>query len=166
MITRRQPGGLRAAMAAAAFAVILVAGAPSSAGESAALSGTQTIDTGLSFGALVKSLDAAVKANGMFVVTRASASGGAAKRGITIPGNMVVGVYRNDFAVRMLEASVAGGIEAPLRFYLTENADGTATLTYRLPSAVFAPYDSPGLDEMARELDAIWEAIAGDAVKP
>ena len=65
----------------------------------------------------------------------------------------------------MLEASVAGGIEAPLRFYLTENADGTATLTYRAPSAVFAPYDSPKLDEMARELDAIWENIARDTVK-
>lgn len=41
----------------------------------------------------------------MFVVTRACASCGAAQRGITIPGNTVIGVFRNDFAVRMLEAS-------------------------------------------------------------
>ena len=68
------------------------------------------------------------------MVTRASASAGAKGRGITIPGNLVIGVYRNDFAVRMLKASVPAGIEAPLRFYLTENADKTATLTYRLPT--------------------------------
>ena len=81
----------------------------------------------------------------------------------TIPGNMVVGVYRPDFAIRMLDASVAAGIEAPLRFYITENADGTATLTWRKPSAVFAPYEVPALDEMAKELDAIFAKISADA---
>ena len=81
-------------------------------------------------------------------------------------GNLVLGVFRNDFAIRMLEASVPSGIEAPLRFYLTENADGTATLTYRTPSAVFAPYGSAALDEMARELDAIWARIVQDAIGP
>ena len=73
-------------------------------------------------------------------------------------------VYRNDFAVRMLAASVAAGIEAPLRFYFTEDAGGTATLTWRTPSAVFAPYESADLDAMARELDAIWEDIVRDTV--
>ena len=34
-------------------------------------------------------------------------------------------VFRNDYAVRMLQASVPAGIEAPLRLYVTENADGT-----------------------------------------
>lgn len=102
----------------------------------------------------------------MFVVTSASASAGAKSRGLTIPGNMVIGVYRNDFAVRMLEASVPAGIEAPLRFYLTENADGTATLTYRRLSAVFAPYGSASLDKMAAELDEIWSKIVADAIGP
>ena len=46
---------------------------------------------------------------------------------------------------------------------MTEGADGTATLTYRRPSAVFAPYESPALDEMAQELDRIWQKIAGAA---
>lgn len=130
------------------------------------LPGSTTLKAAKGFDALVKSLDAAVKAEGFFPVTRASASFGAANRGITIPGNMIVGVYRNDYAVRMLEASVASGIEAPLRFYITENADGTASLTYRLPSAVFAPYDGgEALKTMAAELDAHWARIAGAAVK-
>ncbi len=128
--------------------------------------GFRVLDTSHGYGALVKRLEAAVKSNGMFVVTRASASKGAASRGIAIPGNMVLGVYRNDFAVRMLEASVPAGVEAPLRFYVTENADGSASLSYRAPSAVFAPYGSAALDRMAGELDAIFEAISAEAVSP
>jgi uncharacterized protein (DUF302 family) len=112
-------------------------------------------------------VEAAVKANGMFVVTRASASKGAAGRGLTIPGNMVLGVYRNDFAVRMLEVSLAAGIEAPIRFYVTENADGSASLAYRAPSAVFAPYEEGGkaLAALAGELDEIFAAIAAEAAE-
>ena len=125
--------------------------------------GVNVMATPHPFGVLVERLDAAVKANGMFVVTRASASAGAQRRGITIPGNMVVGVYRNDFAVRMLEASTPAGIEAPLRFYITANDDGAATLSYRTPSATFAPYGSAALDAMAVDLDAIFATIAAAA---
>jgi len=50
--------------------------------------------------------------------------------------------------VRILKSSVPSDIEAPLRFYLTENADRTATLTYREPSAVFGAYGSSDLDEI------------------
>ena len=121
--------------------------------------------TDISFDALVKSVNEAVEANGMFVVTKASASAGAKSRGVEIPGNMVLGVYRNDFAVRMLEASVPAGIEAPIRFYVTANDDGTATLTYQTPTAVFEPYGSADLNTMAGELDVIFAKIAEDAVK-
>ena len=134
----------------------------------AAPDGTLSFATPHDFATLVGRVEAAVKAHEMFVVTKASASKGAAKRGVTIPGNMVLGVYRNDFAVRMLEASVPAGIEAPIRFYVTETADGTARLHYRTPSAVFAPYEDGGeaLAGLAQELDAIFAAIAADAVAP
>ena len=128
------------------------------------LPGTQIIKTDAGFKGLWDKLEAAVKANGMFVVTGASASRGASGRGIKIPGNLVIVVYRNDFAVRMLKASVPAGIEAPLRFYVTENADGTASLTYRTPSATFKPYGSADLDRMAAELDAIWAKIVKQAI--
>ncbi len=117
------------------------------------------------FKVLADDLKTSIKANKMGLVTRASASAGAANAGITIPGNMVVGVYRNDFARRMLAASVPAGIEAPIRFYLTESSDGTSVLTYRKPTAVFAPYSSADLDVMAKELDGIFEAIAKGAVQ-
>lgn len=105
----------------------------------------------------------------MLLVTQASASAGAKGRGLTIPGNRVLGVYRNDYAVRMLEASIAAGIEAPIRFYVTENADKTATLSWKTPSFVFAPYMDEGgekLSGLAAELDGVFQSIADAAVAP
>ena len=121
------------------------------------------IDSALGFEQQLERLVAAVDANRMIVVASASASQGAASRGIRISSNLVLMVFRNDYAVRMLDASIAAGIEAPLRFYLTENADGTSSLSWATPSSTFAPYGSPALDAMARELDGIFEAIARDA---
>ncbi len=65
----------------------------------------------------------------------------------------------------MLEASLAAGIEAPIRFYVTENPDGSASLAYRAPSAVFAPYEDGGeaLAALAGKLDEIFAAIAAEA---
>ncbi len=149
----------------ALMAIAVGAVAPAAGASELPYPGTQVIKTPYGFKALHQRLEAAVQENKVFVVTRASASAGAKGRGITIPGNLVIGVYRNDFAVRMLKASVPAGIEAPLRFYLTENADKTATLTYRKPSAVFKPYGSRDLDVLATELDGIWAAIVRDTLK-
>ena len=78
----------------------------------------------------------------------------------------MVGAFNNRFAVRILRTSTAAMIEAPVRFYVTENADGSATLSYKLPSLVFAPYADEGgaaLAQAAGELDALFAAIAADA---
>ncbi len=147
----------------AALAVILLFLVPLPAVAEWPYPGTRSLPSEKSFAELVQAVNGAIKANGMFAVSKASASAGAKRRGVDIAGNMVIGVFRNDFAVRMLAASVEAGIEAPLRFYLTENNDGTASLTYRTPSAVFAPYGSAALDEMAGELDTIFAAIAAEA---
>lgn len=123
--------------------------------------------TGHSYQALIERVNEAAKANKMGVVTRASATVGAKKvLDKTIPGNMVVGLYHPRFAVPMLEASIAAGIEAPIRLYITENADGTATLSYKPPSQVFAPYEDGGaaLKDLSAELDAVFAAIAAQAV--
>ncbi|WP_299617228.1 DUF302 domain-containing protein [Pelagibius sp.] len=130
------------------------------------LPGWQVLKTQHSYASLVERLEKAITDNKMGLVSRASATLGA-KRVLnkTIPGNMVIGVYRPDFAVRMLEASTAAGIEAPVRFYITENADGTADLSYKAPSAVFAPYEDGGeaLETLAAEQDEIFARIAAQA---
>lgn len=155
---------LSRAVALAALCLMAVIAASTAAEPRAALPGTVVAPTKLSFPTLVQRTQDAIKASGMLLVAKASASEGAAARGIKISGNAVLMVFRNDYAVRMLEASVPAGIEAPIRLYVTENSDGTATLTYRKPSAVFAPYGSPDLNAMALELDAVFAKIAADAV--
>ncbi|HLQ25396.1 MAG TPA: hypothetical protein VK138_05880 [Acidiferrobacterales bacterium] len=69
-------------------------------------------------------LEKAVADNGLGIVAQASASRGAAARGIKISGNTVVMVFRNDYAVRLLAANVSAGIEAPLRIYVTIRSTG------------------------------------------
>ncbi len=149
------------------FAVLLLFTLPAVAGPLPDhLPGWEILRTPHSYKTLVKRLNQAVKESPVNVVTRASATIGARSLGKTIPGNMVVGVYGPQFAVRMLEASIAAGIEAPIRFYITENADGTATLSYKKPSFVFAPYFEDGGDKLralAAELDGIFAEIARKA---
>lgn len=153
---------------------VLLLGALALAADSAAAQewsappGWEVAKTPHSYANLIERLDAAVKANKMGLVTRATATLGAKALGKTIPGNMVIGVYHPRFAVRMLEASIPAGIEAPIRFYVTENADRTATLSYKTPTAVFAPYADGGekLTAMARELNAIFAKIAKEATAP
>ncbi|MBI4988849.1 MAG: DUF302 domain-containing protein [Rhodocyclales bacterium] len=124
---------------------------------------TLAVKTPHGFDAAVQRTEQAIAANGMGLVASASASRGAAARGVKIPGNMVLMVFRNDYAVRMLAASVPAGIEAPLRLYLTEAPDGTTTIRYSRPSAVFAPYGNAALDAMAKELDPVFDKIVHDA---
>lgn len=128
--------------------------------------GWATHPTNQDFATLVSNLRAAVSDHGMAVVTRAGPTGAAANRGVTIPGNQVIGVFNNTYAVRILRHSTHAMIHAPIRFYVTENTDGTATLSYILPSALLSPYfddADPDLQAAAEELDAIFDAIAQDA---
>src|SRR4249919_1590102 len=144
---RSNPSSFAAALAFAALFVFFVARAALAQGGP--LPGTIVVPSPHSFDALVARLEKSIEANKMGLVAQASASRGAAARGVKIPGNAVLMVFRNDYAVRMLAASVPAGIEAPLRLYVTEGSDGKATVTYRRPSAVFAPYASGPLDAMA-----------------
>ena len=99
----------------------LALGVASSRAQSAPLTATVIQPTPHNFATLLARTEAAITAHDMLILARASASEGAAKRGISIPGNAVFLVFRNDFAVRMLAASIAAGIEAPIPIYLTEN---------------------------------------------
>ena len=136
--------------------------------EMAEREGWVVMPTTKPYAELVDDVKAAVKANKMGVVTQAGPTGAAKNRGITIPGNRVIGVFNNLYAVRILALSTAAMIEAPIRLYVTENADGTATLSYKMPSTVFAPYMAEAeadLGVAAGELDEIFLSIAQAAVQ-
>lgn len=122
--------------------------------------------TGHDHATLVTRTRDAVAHHGLAVVTQAGPTAAARARGVTIPGNTVIGAFNNLYAVRMLELSTHAMIEAPVRLYVTGNRDGSATLAYKLPSAVFAPYGDEGGAELAAaaaELDAVFAAIAAEA---
>lgn len=126
-----------------------------------------THETNIPYADLYPRLKAALEKSDLRHITTASASAGAKGRGVTIPGNRVVGVYNNLFAVRMLEASIAAGMEAPIRFYLTERADGGSNLSYKTPTFAFTPYFEEGgkpLKDMAKELDDLFAKVAADTI--
>ncbi|GFE63916.1 DUF302 domain-containing protein [Litoreibacter roseus] len=130
--------------------------------------GWMVLPTDKPYERLIDDLKIAVKANKMGVVTQAGPTQAAASRGITIPGNRIIGVFNNQFAVEVLGMSTAAMIEAPIRFYVTENIDGTATLSYKTPSYIFTPYVAEagvGLSNTARKLDDIFQTIAEAAVR-
>lgn len=151
---------LRIFTSAAAALFIFITFSTAMAGTIKPRDGWVVIDTHYAFSALVERVEAAVKAEKMGLVTSASASEGAKAAGVVIPGNRVIGVFRNDFARRMLSASVPAGIEAPIRFYVTENADGTATLSYKKPGTVLASYLDEGKDELRLLDDCDVEDVA------
>ena len=154
-------------MAAALALALGLAGAGAlSAADIPERDGWRVVETGMMHAELLERLLATVPEAGMGVVTQAGPTEAARERGIEIPENRVVGVFNNDFAVRILELSTAAMIEAPVRFYVTEAGDGTATLSWKKPSFVFAPYGDEGgaeLTEIAGELDERFEAIAARA---
>ena len=155
--------------AALALALALPAAAQEVA-DMAPRDGWEVIATDLSFDALVEAVRAAAPEGGLAVVTMAGPTGAAARRGIAIPGNRVIGVFSNDHAVRLLRLSTPAMVEAPLRLYVTEDADGTATLSYVRPTERLAPYAADSADPaafaaLAVELDAALAAIAAAATR-
>ena len=143
---------------------------PASAGDTIPdRAGWVVMPTQMSYPDLVARMKPAIKSQKMGLVTQAGPTGMAKRRGITIPGSRVFGVFTNRFAVRAIRTSISAMIEAPIRMYVTENPDGTATLSYKTPTLVFSPYfeeAGPELQAIATELDAIFAAIAAEAVKP
>jgi uncharacterized protein (DUF302 family) len=121
--------------------------------------GRITVTSTAPFARVAEALERAVTEEKMGLVCHANAQRAAVGRGVTIKGNQVLMVFRNDFAVRLLAADPAAGFEAPIRICVYENADGTATVSYRPPSIVFAPYQHPEVQAVARELDGIFKAI-------
>jgi uncharacterized protein (DUF302 family) len=125
--------------------------------------GTLVTPTSLGFDALVSRLERAITDHGLMVIAKPSASRNAAARGVAIPGNAMFLAFNNDYAQRMLAASPEAGFEAPMRFYVTEHADHTASVIYRRASALWDPYGAPALLELGVELDALFAEIVKSA---
>ena len=143
-----------------ALALILAAG-PTAA---LAQDGKVVLTSKAPFPRVAAALEQAIADQRMGLVCHANAQQGAAARGVKIPGNQVFLVFRNDFAVRLITADPRAAYAAPIRIYLYENREGTASLTYVKPSALFKPYAHPEVAKVGAELDPIFEKIAAQAV--
>ena len=151
----------------AALALIAVSLTSAGAGEISARPGWVIHKSSKSYDQLLQAIRTAASDNSLRVVTSAGPTKAAAARGISIPGNRVLGVFNNDFAVKILSLSTAAMIEAPLRLYVTEDPGGSATLSYKRPSHVFAPYFDEGgaeLRRLANDLDLRFAQIAQQAL--
>lgn len=134
----------------------------SSAQETIERPGWRSIATDKSFEDLAELVKDSASAVDLAVVTEAGPTEAAKKRGVNIPGNCVIGVFNNDFAVRILALSKAAMIEAPMRMYVTENSDGSATLSWKIPTAILTAYEDEGGDELiaiGKELDARFDEL-------
>ncbi|QIE41915.1 DUF302 domain-containing protein [Rhodobacteraceae bacterium SC52] len=147
---------------------LLAATATAQAQSPAPREGWSVHPTEKDYQTLVDAVKSAAGTQQLGVVTQAGPTAAAASRGVTIPGNQVIGLFNNVYAVRILGLSSAAMIEAPIRMYVTENPDGSATLSYKTPSHIFSPYMDEGGDDLAAaaaELDAKFDAVAKAAVQ-
>lgn len=127
--------------------------------QGAAQEGRVTMKSTAPFARVAEALERAITEEKMGLVCHANAQRAAASRGVAIKGNQVLMVFRNDFAVRLLAAEPVAGFEAPIRIYVHENPDGTATVSYIPPSVLFAPYRHAEVQAVGRELDVIFKTI-------
>lgn len=106
----------------------------------------------------------AIGAYPMGLVAHINGQSNCAKRGIPVPADQILEVFRPDFAVRVWQADKAAGIDIPLRIHLYD-ASGRTTVAFREPHEVFQPYRNAKLNRIADELVPIFEEIFA-ALKP
>jgi len=103
-------------------------------------------------------LTEAVQAVPMGLVAHINGQANAAKKGITVPADQILEVFRPDFAIRVWKAEKAAGMDIPLRIHLYETA-GKTVVAFRTAEEVFAPYANGELNAIAADLDPIFTGI-------
>lgn len=112
----------------------------------------------LSVDEAAEKLIAAIAAYPMGLVAHANGQANCAKKGIVVPADQVLEVFRPDYAVKVWAAEKTAGIDIPLRIHLYE-ADGRTWIAHRPASEIFHPYINPQLDVLGSELDAIFNQL-------
>jgi len=103
-------------------------------------------------------LPEAAQAVPMGVLAHLNGQANCAKKGITVPADQILEIFRPDFAIRVWQAHKPAGIDIPLRIHLYD-AGGKTVVNYRTAAEVFAPYASPALDAIAGDIDPIFTRI-------
>jgi uncharacterized protein (DUF302 family) len=118
----------------------------------------KTITTPLAAEAAVTALLGGIEAQNMRVVAHIDGQANAAKMGKQVPADQILEVFRPDFAIRVWNACKPAGHDIPLRIHVYEDGDDVK-VTCRMPTEVFAPFESDALNEIGVELDGIFTNI-------
>ena len=94
----------------------------------------------------------------MGVVSHINGQANCAKKGITVPADQILEIFRPDFAIKVWNAEKSAGIDIPLRIHVYEFG-GKTHVTFRTPEEVFLPYNNPELMKTAEELTPIFDQI-------
>ena len=117
-----------------------------------------TFTTTLTADEAVNALLAGIESENMRVVAHINGQANAAKMGKEVPADQILEVFRPDFAIRVWTACKPAGHDIPLRIHVYEDGD-EVKVACRMPSEVFAPFDSSELNGIGLELDGIFEKI-------
>lgn len=118
----------------------------------------KTITTSSNVEDVVSALLAGIEAENMRVVAHINGQANAAKMGKEVPADQIIEVFRPDFAIRVWQACKPAGHDIPLRIHVYE--DGVQVkVACRLPSTIFAGFNSKELDAIGVELDEIFNNI-------
>lgn len=98
----------------------------------------------------------AINDNKMRLVSHINGQANAAKTGREVPADQILEVFRPDFAIRVWEACKPAGMDIPLRIHIYEDKPGITIVSYRMAVETFAPYETPALTAIGKEIDAIF----------
>jgi len=94
----------------------------------------------------------------MGVLAHLNGQANCTKKGIAVPADQILEIFRPDFAIRVWKAHKPAGIDIPLRIHLY-TADDKTLVAFRSAKEVFAPYAKPELDAIATDIDPIFGRI-------
>ena len=117
-----------------------------------------TFTINLDADAAAAKLTEAAQAEPMGVLAHINGQANCAKKGIVVPADQILEIFRPDFAIRVWQAHKPAGIDIPLRIHLYD-AGGKTVVSFRTAREVFAPYASPSLDAIAGDIDPIFTRI-------
>jgi uncharacterized protein (DUF302 family) len=118
----------------------------------------KTFETPLSADAAIDRLKTGVEAAGLRVVAHINGQANAKLIGKEVPPDQILEIFRPDFAIRVWAACKPAGHDIPLRIHVYEDG-GRTLVACRMPSEVFAPFDSEALMTVGAELDELFGQI-------
>lgn len=118
----------------------------------------KTITTNLATEAVVAKLMEGIESENMRIVAHINGQANAAKMGKEVPADQILEVFRPDFAIRVWQTCKAAGHDIPLRIHIYEEGEAVK-VSCRMPSDVFAPFNSDALNDIGTELDKIFNNI-------